>query len=228
MLKKKSYYIRINRKESFIKNEDKVISFSFNEEEEKPALKYEGHISNLNSFEEQLDHQLTKLNFNIKPWISNTIYLTTINEDNNVQMRSYFDVAYLLGAKKCYIMRENIALLYHQEYSNLKDQLICFLGIYKTKIEISLIKNYKFEYLETVYPSRENDYKIDDLTSFVQDKTSALQTNHTIDKYFIIGNEITRYDDLPKLFTPIQNSDKLILEGIEVAAKLKSEYFYMR
>lgn len=229
MLNKKKYLIRTHKLSSTVQNDEKIVEFEFSDLEGKPStIAFESQIGNFFEYDKQLLKQLEGINLKARLWNKNIIYFSIPNNLDVVQMRCFFDAADQVNAIESYLLKENIAILLTSEFKDVKSQNCLLIGLFKTKLELSVIENLEFKYLKTFYIDEELMSEIPDLTNIIEKYLSLIKNKFRIHQYYLISSEEhIKLKSLNK-FKRIKNHETLILEGLRIASNNDVPQLYNR
>ena len=223
MLKKRLYFIKIQKGNSLVRFEGKTIAFTFEDAESGRALKFESQISDFVQFEATLESSLKKLNFKTFPWIKNALYFSIPNGLDEVQVRCYFDSADHVDAAESFLVRENIAILLNPQFQRLKDKNVMVIGVFNSKVELSVLCNFEFAINRSYYC----DSELLDVHHAVKISSSISEIirDINVDEILVVNERNDDFfrklkADLPS-YELVNNRDDLILAGLEIAAQDK-------
>ncbi|MEL6658468.1 MAG: hypothetical protein AAFN81_23925 [Bacteroidota bacterium] len=230
MLKKKRYFIKIQKGSSLVRFEDKTLAFTFEDAESGRAVKFESQISDFVQFEAILESNLKKLDFKSRPWIKNVLYFSIANSLDEVQLRTYFDSADHVDAAETFLVRENIAILVNPQFQRFKDKNVLVIGLFNSKIEFSVIRNFEFEENRSYYcdPELLNVSQVAKFSSAISETIRDAK----IDEILVVNERNDSFFQELKMSLPsyelVNDRDNLILTGLEIAAKQKVEQVIVR
>ncbi len=215
MIKTNNYYIRVQQRSCTIATNEKEQNFVFREPNK--TLKFESQIRDFFSFEEECRDQLKQLNYKIRPWSKNHLYFSIPNDLGAIQRRSYFDCADHLDATEVFLLRENVAILLDEQFDAAKTYLI--VGLFDSKIEFSVMKNYRFKFLKSYLADSALLTDINHFNRLITTTIQDIKSNHKIDEYWCIYERRTEAPSSIRNFKRLANKNELIIEGLKKAER---------